>query len=58
MKFLIDYVQYTTFDASLASTTDMRSFLKLKARAALAAYEAEHGPLYEADGITRVTFPD
>ncbi|MDR2129722.1 MAG: DUF4843 domain-containing protein [Odoribacteraceae bacterium] len=56
MRFLIEHVGYTAFDESLANA-DMRVFLNLKAREKLAAYEAEHGPLYEADNITRVTFP-
>ena len=55
MKFIIDYVNYSDFDQVL--TTDYRVFLALKAKAALAAYEELHGPLYEADGVTRVVFP-
>jgi hypothetical protein len=55
MKFIIDYVEFSDFDQVL--TTDYRVYLALKAKAKLAEYEQAHGPLYEADGITRVTFP-
>ncbi|MDR1274576.1 MAG: DUF4843 domain-containing protein [Odoribacteraceae bacterium] len=56
MRFLIDYLNYTDFDQSLVDT-NTSMYLRLKVNALLAAYEEEHGPLYEADGITRVIFP-
>jgi hypothetical protein len=56
MRFIIDYVGFREFHESLLNA-DMRIYLNLKARAKLAEYENEHGPLYENDGITRVTFP-
>jgi hypothetical protein len=56
MKFLIDYLKYTAFEESVRNP-DISVFLRFKARAALAAYEEENGPLYETDGITRVIFP-
>jgi len=55
MKFIIDYVEYSDFDIVL--TTDYRVYLALKAKAKLAEYELANGPLYEADGVTRVIFP-
>lgn len=55
MKFVINYVGFKDFDQTL--TTDYRVFLTIKAKAKLAEYEALNGPLYEADGITRVIFP-
>jgi hypothetical protein len=55
MRFLIDYMKFTDFDAYLMDSTT-RMYLTLKARTLLAAYEEEYGPLYEADGETRVTF--
>ncbi|MCK9304352.1 MAG: DUF4843 domain-containing protein [Bacteroidales bacterium] len=55
MKFIIDYVEYSDFDQVL--TSDYRIYLALKAKAKLAEYEKANGPLYEADGVTRVTFP-
>ena len=55
MKFIIDYVEYSYFDQVL--NTDYRIYLKVKAKAKLAEYELANGPLYEADGITRVIFP-
>ncbi len=55
MKFIIDYVEYSDFDQVL--TSDYRIYLALKAKAKLAEYESANGPLYEADGVTRVTFP-
>ncbi|WP_319479061.1 DUF4843 domain-containing protein [uncultured Draconibacterium sp.] len=56
MRFLIEYVGYTDFSASLGSY-DLYKYYNLKARAALEAYEAENGPIYESDGVTRVIFP-
>ena len=56
MRFLIDYVNYTDFSAPLNSY-DLYKYYNLKARAALEAYEAENGPIYESDGVTRVIFP-
>ncbi|MDR1415727.1 MAG: DUF4843 domain-containing protein [Odoribacteraceae bacterium] len=56
MKFIIDYLGYTSFDESLINA-DMRVFLNLKVRKLLADYEAENGPLFEADEVTQVIFP-
>lgn len=55
MRFIIDYVEYSDFDE--IPNNDYRTYLRIKARAKLAEYEAEHGPLYEADNVTRVIFP-
>ncbi|PKP00173.1 MAG: hypothetical protein CVU13_01295 [Bacteroidetes bacterium HGW-Bacteroidetes-8] len=55
MKFIIDFVGFSDFDQVL--TTDYRVYLALKAKTKLAEYEQTNGPLYEADGITRVIFP-
>ncbi len=55
MKFIINYVEFSDFDQVL--TTDYRVYLAIKAKTKLAEYELAHGPLYEADGITRVIFP-
>lgn len=55
MKFIINYVGFSEFDQVL--TTDYRVFLALKAKSKLLEYEQLNGPLYEADGITRVIFP-
>ncbi len=55
MKFIIDYVGFSDFD--IIPNTDYRIFLGLKAKAKLAEYELVNGPLYEADGVTRVIFP-
>lgn len=56
MRFLIDYVNYTDFSTPINSY-DLYRYYNLKARAALEAYEAENGPIYESDGVTRVIFP-
>ena len=56
MRFIIDYIGVSNFDIP-AMTGDTRDYLKARAKQKLAEYEAEHGPLYEADNITRVTFP-
>ncbi len=55
MRFIINYVGFSDFDQTL--TTDYRVYLALKAKTKLAEYEKTYGPLYEADGITRVIFP-
>ena len=57
MRFLIDYVGYTDFEYNIGYDTEYRYFWNITAKTALAEYEALHGPLYEADGITQVTFP-
>ena len=56
MRFLIDYVGFTDFTISLTSY-DLYRYYNLKARAALEEYEAENGPIYESDGVTKVIFP-
>ena len=56
MKFLIDHVGFSDFEIDM-SNLEARYYWNLKAKTALAEYEAEYGPLYEADNITRVTFP-
>lgn len=56
MKFLIDYVGFDDFTIDL-SNPDYYRFFNLKARNALEEYEAEFGPIYESDGVTRVIFP-
>jgi hypothetical protein len=55
MRFIIDYVGYSEFD--VIPNVDYRTYLRLKAKAKLAEYEAVNGPLYELDGVTRVIFP-
>lgn len=58
MKFIIDHVGFTDFETVLDNNYDLRRYLSMKSRELLAQYEAEHGPLYENDGITRVTFDE
>ena len=36
---------------------EIRYYWNLKAKTALAEYEAQNGELYEEDGVTKVTFP-
>ncbi len=59
MRFIIDYTGYSAFEETLTGTayTDIRRFLNMKVRKALEDYVAENGPLYEADDLTEVTFP-
>ncbi|MDR0765774.1 MAG: DUF4843 domain-containing protein [Odoribacteraceae bacterium] len=56
MRFIIDYVGFSDFDATRL-LGDMRDYLKVKAKQKLADYEAANGPLYEDDNVTRVRFP-
>ncbi|MDR0543884.1 MAG: DUF4843 domain-containing protein [Odoribacteraceae bacterium] len=57
MRFIIDYVGVSNFDVP-AMTGDTRDYLKARAKQKLAEYETANGPLYEADNITRVRFPN
>jgi hypothetical protein len=57
MRFIIDHVGFSSFETTLETLPgDMRDYLQMKARQKLAEHEAEHGPLYEDDQVTRVTF--
>lgn len=56
MKFLIDEVGLLDYEMQLSYNTDLARYWGIRARAKLTEYETEHGPLYEADNTTRVTF--
>jgi hypothetical protein len=55
MRFIIDHVGFSSFELDAKQVLpDMQDYLQMKARQELAGYEAEHGPLYEDDQVTRV----
>jgi len=58
MAFIIDELG-VDFEESLdgLDNLDLRQFFNLRIREALERWEEEHGPMYEADGVTRVVFP-
>ncbi|MDR2414264.1 MAG: DUF4843 domain-containing protein [Odoribacteraceae bacterium] len=55
MRFIIDRVGFSEFD-NTTMLSDMKDYLKTKAKQKLAEYEAANGYLYEDDGSTRVRF--
>lgn len=56
MGFLVDEVKFTDFETDMGNL-EIRYYWNLKAKTALAEYEAQNGELYEEDGVTKVTFP-